>query len=267
MPTTRVPLDVVFDEEDASCATTCVRVLIEDASVSFVLDSGARRSQVLDDIAGDWPVVGVESSNTVFSEHLDRRVAAPALRLGDLRIEGLEMSRVSSTGAGARNLLGLDVFRHHSCLLDLARQTLALGEQPDFMSFTEVMPLYLDEVGHAYLDVVVGSELVSAVWDTGGRITVVDTALLARRPALFEEVEPTVGIDAVGQTQQIPIYLMGPVSIAGVVFEEQKVAVIDLSAANATWFIDFPRRQWALSRPTRWRVGSARGRPPSDHQP
>lgn len=127
------------------------------------------------------------------------------------------------------------------------------------------MPLYLDEVGHAYLDVVMGSVTASAVWDTGAGITVVDTSLIAQHPELFDEVEPTRGIDGVGQTQQTPTYIMGPVSIAGVSFEAQKIAAVDLTAANArlarpmdlilgyptlrqaTWFMDFPRHQWALS--------------------
>ncbi|MHA7144985.1 aspartyl protease family protein [Arthrobacter sp. TmT3-37] len=263
MALTHLSLDVVPDEDDPACATIWVSLQVGEDSVPFVLDSGARRSQVLDDLATDWPISGADRSHTVFSEHMDSYVKAPPLRLGDLRIENLQMSRIRSDGPGAHNLLGLDVLRHHSCLLDLKEQTLTLDGPAE--ATASIMPLYLDEVGHAYLDVEMGSETASAVWDTGAGITVIDISLIAQYPALFNEVAPTIGTDGAGQTQQTSTYIMGPVSIAGALFEAQKIAAVDLSTANATlarpmdlilgyptlrqatWFIDFPRNQWALS--------------------
>jgi hypothetical protein len=212
MALTRLRLNVVPDEDDPMCATIWVSVQIGENCVPFVLDSGARRSQVRDDLARTWPVLGADRSNTVFSEHLDPYVQAPPLRLGDLRIENLEMSWVRGDAPGTHNLLGLDVLRHHSCLLDLKEQTLTLDGPTDAIG--SMMPLYLD---------------------------------------------------GAGQTRQTGTYIMGSVRIAGVSFEEQKVAAVDLGAANATldrpmdlilgyptlrqatWFLDFPRHQWALA--------------------
>lgn len=98
-----------------------------------------------------------------------------------------------------------------------------------------MMPLYMNDAGHAYLDVAIGPETVSAVWDTGAGITVVDASLIARHPALFNEVEPTTGMDGARQTHQTRIYIMGSVEISGVSFEAQNVADADLRAANAPW--------------------------------
>ncbi len=139
------------------------------------------------------------------------------------------MTQVASSVAGAHNLLGLDVLRHHSCLLNLSRRTLTLDEQPDLTQFSKLTPLHLDEVGHAYLEVILEAKPVSAVWDTGAGITIVDAALVERHPRLFEEVAPTVGTDAAGHSQQTATYMMGAVSIGGVAFAEQKVAAIDLT--------------------------------------
>lgn len=176
------------------------------------------------------------------------------------------MTRVPAAGPGARNLLGLDVLRRHSCLLDVDRKLLTLDAQPDPVTFGSLMPLYLDDVGHAYIDVIIGGDSMSAVWDTGAGITVVDCTLVERHPDLFEKVAPTDGTDAAGNSQQTLTYRMAPVTIGGVSLAEQKVAAVDLSAANATldrpmdvilgypalrqaiWFIDFPRRRWALRR-------------------
>jgi hypothetical protein len=232
MALTRLRLNVVPDEDDSMCATIWVSVQIGENCVSFVLDSGARRSQVRHALARTWPVLGADRSNTVFSERLDPYVQAPPLRLGDLRIENLEMSWVRGDAPGTHNLLGLDVLRHHSCLLDLEEQTLTLDGPTDAVA--SMMPLYLDDAGHAYLDVVMGTETASAVWDTVAGITVVDTSLIARHPPLFHEVEPTSGTDGAGQTRRTRTYIMGSVRIAGVSFEEQKVAAVDLGATNAT---------------------------------
>ncbi|MBG6218609.1 hypothetical protein IWX75_003096 [Arthrobacter sp. CAN_A6] len=263
MVATHLPLDVVPDEDDPLCATVWVTVEVGEDRIPFVLDSGARRSQVRADLASNWPVLSEDKSYTVFSERRSLYVTAPPLRLGELLIEDLEVSRALDDAVGAHNLLGLDVLRHHSCILNLAEKTLTLDGPTDTTGAT--MPLYLDDVGHAYLDVVVESETASAVWDTGAGITVVDTSLIAQHPQMFYQVDPTSGTDGAGQTQQTPTYIMGPVTTAGVSFEAQKVAAVDLSAANATldrpmdlilgypalnqatWYMDFPRRQWTLS--------------------
>jgi hypothetical protein len=263
MVATHLSLDVVPDGDDPLCATVWIAVHVGEDRIPFVLDSGARRSQVRADLASSWPALSEDKSHTVFSEHQSLYVKAPPLRLGELCIEDLEVSRVPHDAAGVYNLLGLDVLRHHSCLLNLAEQTLTLNGPTDTTGVTTT--LYLDDVGHAYLDVVMGSQTLSAVWDTGAGITVVDTSLITQHPQMFNEANPTNGTDGAGQTQQTPTYIMQPVTIAGFSFEAQKVAAVDLSAANATlhrpmdlilgypalrqaiWYMDFPGRQWALS--------------------
>lgn len=51
MAVTHLPLDVVPDEDDPVCATVWISLQIEGDCVPFLLDSGARRSQVLGDVA------------------------------------------------------------------------------------------------------------------------------------------------------------------------------------------------------------------------
>jgi predicted aspartyl protease len=260
-------LEVIPDKDDVACADVWLQIQVAGRPVPFILDSGARRSQITaDQTEGMLPIVSGDASRTVFGQRDDDLISVPSLTVGDLQVQDLVMTQVDPDAPGARNLLGLDVLGQHSCRLDLTAGTLTLNAAP---GSARVMPLFLGPAGHAYLDVALGGRTAAAVWDTGAGITVVDETFIAQNPESFTETEPTTGMDASGATAETRTYLMSGARIGGEPFAAHKVAAVDLSTANAslanpmdmilgyttlrqaTWHMDFPQRQWSLTRTAR----------------
>jgi hypothetical protein len=107
---------------------------------------------------------------------------------------------------------------------------------------------------------------VSAVWDTGASITVVDEQLVKDHPSSFQRIGDSTGTDANGNAMQTPTYLMTGMIIDGYVFPAHHVAAVDLSQVNAAlerkmelilgyssfrfanWWIDFPAKKWKITK-------------------
>ena len=102
-----VPLIIEPDPDDADCALPWVDVTIAGRVQRWVLDTGAARSQLPNDLlAASWPVVGDLSSSGVFGVASRRLVRVPDLVLGPLRVAALN---VTVAGPGGEGLLGMDV--------------------------------------------------------------------------------------------------------------------------------------------------------------
>lgn len=100
---------------------------------------------------------------------------------------------------------------------------------------------------------------------SAGVFAVVDQAFLLRHADLFEEVGDSVGTDSSGAQAGARTFLMTGPRIGGALFARHKVAVVDLSRANASldrpmdlvlgyttlrqasWLLDFPARRWAIT--------------------
>jgi len=126
--------------------------------------------------------------------------------------------------------------------------------------------LEMDGRGHSYVDVTWPGVTGRACWDSGSGITIVDQAFLLSHLALFEEVGTSVGTDSTGTQAETRIFLMAGPMIGGALFARHKVAMVDLSLANAhldqpmdlilgyttlrqaDWLFDFPARRWAVTR-------------------
>lgn len=91
---------------------------------------------------------------------------------------------------------------------------------------------------------------------------------------MFDEAGTSLGTDGNGVHVEMPTFLMAEVEIGGELFARHKVAVVDLSQANATldrpmdlilgyttlnqanWLFDFPAKRWSVTRrrETSWRL-------------
>ncbi|MCZ2404729.1 clan AA aspartic protease [Paenarthrobacter sp. Z7-10] len=260
-----VPLVVTPDADDPGCADVTVDGFIGGRPYRFILDTGAARTQVVpDEFTSGFPAVGESSSQAVFAAASDHLIDIPELTVGPITRSPMRITRTHPCQPGARNLLGMDLLKEHRCHFSFERQCLEIGLDKYVVHGA---PLHLDTKGHPYVDAHFPLGVVAhTVWDSGAGITIVDQKFLAKHSRHFREVEPSMGTDGTGTKVQTPTFLMSDVSIGGIQFAPHRVACIDLARANenlalpmdlilgyttlsqADWLMDFPRREWAITR-------------------
>lgn len=260
-----VPLVVTPDPDDPGCADVTVDGSIDGRPYRFILDTGAARTQVVsDEFTSGFPAVGNSSSRGVFAAANDVLIDVQELTVGPMTRSPMRITRTEPGQPGARNLLGMDLLKDHRCHFSYQRQRLDIG--PDKYG-SNVAPLHLDNKGHPYVDVHFPlGVLAQTVWDSGAGITIVDQGFLSKHSSSFREVEPSTGTDGTGTKVQTPTFIMSNVVIGGLQFAPHRVACVDLAPANenlalpmdlilgyttlsqADWLLDFPRREWAVTR-------------------
>jgi predicted aspartyl protease len=254
-----VPLVITLDEEHPDLANVSVDGSVAGRRHRFVLDTGAARSQlVADDLLASYDAVGRHAASGVFGRDEHDVIRVPDLTVGALRHGPLEVVRVAP-GAEVRDLLGMDVLGRHRWLFDFAGRRL----EPDPPTPGSTLPLHLDDRGHPYVEVVLEGVTAQAVWDTGAEVTVVDARFAESHRGLFHVDQPSRGTDATGAQREADLATMTGCVVGGVRLAPSRVAVVDLSAVNATldlpmdliagwpllcqtrWWFDFPGRRWA----------------------
>jgi hypothetical protein len=259
-----IPLAVTPDVDDSDCADVSVDGTIAGRPYRFILDTGARRSQVVADaFILSLPAEGAEKSRGALGNSRNELVRLPALAVGPLHAEDLLASLVAADQPGARNLIGMDVLRTAICEFRFSTSELVIHAEPEEGDWS---PLWLDDVAHPYVDVSWGEVGASAVWDSGAGVTVVDQAFYHRHPDLFTPGGTSLGTDATGAEVATDMAMIAGAVIGGAAFHPHKVAIVDLSAANdglarpmelilgypalrqADWCFDFPRQRWRFIR-------------------
>jgi predicted aspartyl protease len=254
-----VPLVITPDGEHPDLATVSVDGSVAGRPHRFVLDTGAARSQlVADDLLASYATVGRHATSGVFGRAEQDVVRVPDLTVGTLRHGPLDVVLVAP-GAEVRDLLGMDVLGQHPWRFDFAGRTL----EPDPPTPGSTLPLHLDDRGHPYVEVVLDGVTAQAVWDTGAEVTVVDARFAEGHRRLFHGDRPSCGTDATGAQREADLMTMAGCVVGGVHLAPSTVAVVDLSALNATldlpmdlvagwpllcqtrWWFDFPGRRWA----------------------
>ena len=130
----------------------------------------------------------------------------------------------------------------------------------------KLLPLIVGPKFHPYVEVTVGKKLVTAVWDTGASITVVDTQFIKSNADMFDISGKSIGTDATGTSQTTPSFIMKTHSIGGHEFSPTEVVGVDLSHINssteipmtmilgyttlckANWLFDFPQKYWTITK-------------------
>jgi hypothetical protein len=259
-------LIIVPDEDDTEAAEILVDGSLEGHDYRFLLDTGAARTTVrYDSYTSAFATSGQRDSSGVFADDSYDVVTAPHLRLGPIVRSDFALDRVRENGPAGRNLIGMDLLKDY-CLHFLFDESRLVIEPDDMPGATHLLDLFVDAKHHPYIPVQFGQESVSAVWDTGAGMTVVDTHYIQRRSQLFQEAGHSKGTDSTGTEMRTPMFSMAASIIGGYTFPPQKVAGVDLSRLNATleksmdlilgynlirqanWIFDFPVKKWGISK-------------------
>lgn len=261
---TRIPLIVEPDRDEPECAEVMVDGSIAGRPYRFILDTGAARTHVVaDDFTTTLAKYGQHNSSGVFAVSSSPLVTLPELVVGPMAGSTVDALLVDATQPGARNLLGMDVLKGHCCHFQFDSQTLVVEGSK---ALDAMRPLQMDDGSHPYVEVSWPGVTAQCVWDSGAGMTIVDHAFWLKHPDLFEEAGTSVGTDATGTQVETPTFVMAEAEIGGEQFARHKVAVVDLSQANATmdlpmdlilgyttlrqanWLFDFPAKRWAITR-------------------
>jgi hypothetical protein len=260
---THLNLIIQRDEDNPDEALFFVEGMAGEHAYRFLLDTGsARTTMIYDDYTGSFPSMGREDSAGTLGDSQQDIILLPNLTIGPIERAHQRVARLPADADHAYNLLGMDILKDYVCQFDFTagRVTLNPAEQPP----GPTLPLTLDDRFHPYLDVAFDTVTAHAVWDTGASLTLVDQAFIDRYPALFTEAGHTTGTDATGATRHTPQYMMPACTIGRGQFEAVRAAAVPLGHVNAnidipidiifgyngvtqaTWWFDFPRRQWTL---------------------
>lgn len=262
-----VPLTVVPDLDDPTCADVLVDVSLDGRVYRMVLDTGAAHTHlVADEHTAELPVVHSSSSAGALAAGHDDLVTVQDVRLGPIVVPRLDVVRVPGEQPGARHLIGMDVLGDWCLEVRLASSTMAIAAPGHSAAAGATARLDMDGRGHSYVNLSWPGVTARACWDTGAGITVVDQAFADAHSELFAEAGSAYGMDSTGVQVETPILTMRGPEIGGARFADHRVAVVDLSAANATldmamdaivgyptivqadWWLDFPGRRWGFTR-------------------
>jgi hypothetical protein len=160
----------------------------------------------------------------------------------------------------------MDLLKDFRCHF-LFDENRVLVDPPEKSAFgTAAQALVLGKRFHPYVEVQFGPNKATAVWDSGGGITVVDLNFIHRYPALFQEAAASHGTDSTGAIMETPMFMMAASVIGNQPFPLHKVAGVDLSHVNSTtetpmdmilgyvtvrkanWWFDFPHKRWAITK-------------------
>jgi hypothetical protein len=265
---TEVRVDVVVDDDDPRLASPFVRCEVDGRTERLLLDSGARRSRIVEEPTADATDAGAGSEGTgAFGTSLEERRREVGVRFGGRDLGRIELA-VTPPGRGERGgLVGQDVLSRFRCEYRLWQGLLRLDPSPP----TDAKPIHIDAGGHLHLELTwVDGARADGVFDTGASVTVVDSGWARDHPTLFHWEGTAEGTDASGATLSTRMATMAGPTILDHRFADAVVAEVDLSAANeeldrrmdlivgwplirqATWVFDHVERTGAVRPAPRW---------------
>jgi hypothetical protein len=260
-----MPVSVLPDPNDVRAIQAWVDVIVDDATIRMLLDTGSRRSAI--------PVTSASSSSTgepgpsgrgvsgaagTTKNGVARQLSLPcAHRFDELAVE------VQPVGWPHPPLLGRDVFQGRCCDFRLAAGVIEIDpvEGPDRL----VASASWQEHAAPSVPIRWGDTVVDAVWDTGAGITIVDQGWAEAHPeaiVILDKVDH--GTDVTGTAVAGVHGRMHGYAIADLTFPEQACGVVDLSALNAemdepiriilglpqivlaNWYLDFRSRNLSV---------------------
>lgn len=241
-----------------------VDVTADNVSLRMLLDTGSAGTDVphVEPFASRITAAsntGKSAFGTVSSTPVAQ---VQALHVGDLVVDDLPVG-VQPADWPHPPLLGMDVLSPHLCHFQFGAERLEMdGEAPPSAWFPLITGTDIPAV-----DVSWGGTSVSAIWDTGASMTVVDQTWASTHPDVVTILQETgTGTDSSGQTRSGQTGRLAPCHIGNVHFAEQRCGIADFSGFNgqsasplrmfvglplisqATWAFDFPRRRWTVYR-------------------
>ncbi len=254
------------DADEVDAAEVLVDGRIGGRPYRFLLDTGAARTSVArDDYTFSYASSEQNASSGVFAPTRDDLITVPSIEVGPIRRKNFTLVRAANPHPGIRSLIGMDLLKDWCCDFRFDENRVLMDANP--ASGVEAwQDLLFDARFHPYVDVRFGTAAARAVWDTGASLTVVDTNLIEKHPALFQAAGHSTGTDATGSSAETPMFVMAEAVIGGQTFPPGRVAGVDLAQVNASleipmdlilgystirqanWLFDFPRRKWTISK-------------------
>ena len=260
----KVKMNIVTDPEDNECAMVRIVAKVEGDEFDFLLDTGAALSRIKNcEYTLYYPKVRTKQSYSVVSQSNDVVIRIPSLRIGSLRKDGVEFTRVD-TNDQQSNLLGMNVLKDLALFFDFQNNLLDIN--PENRSRIKGNDLYMDKNDHPYLSVMLKETVLAATYDTGASITIVDQAIFDTYPEHFEYVSDSKGEDANGNEVKTMTYLLTGLMIDGNLFPPHHVVVLDLAYVNGViekkmdmilgystikyfnWWFNFLSKKWSISK-------------------
>lgn len=268
-----LPVLIEHDADDPDCALPFADGSVAGRPYRFLIDTGAARtSMAADEYTGGLASVAGDGSHGAFGAVAETIITVTDLSVGPLRASSLEVARTDSARPDAPCLLGMDVIGRYRChfrftagVIEVSQSAAAGGgAQDDDTS----QGLHTGSRGQAFLDVGwqdAPGVAAYACWDSGAGITIAHLEFWQAHRELFTDIGTAVGTDVSGTQLETPLALMSGPVIGGRPFAPHKVAIVDMTAANATverpmdlvlgyptyrqadWLFDFPARTWALT--------------------
>jgi hypothetical protein len=192
-------------------------------------------------------------------------VSTDQVRVGAIHVGDFEMKAPDHAYRGPlpdpNPVLGLDFFKAMQTVtfdfhaMALSRDPPSGRLCPDRFKADSMIEVPADFAGQA----------MQAGWDTGAGATVVDAALLARHPELFQYVKDFPAEDATGKAVPAKIYTTSAFTLCGIKLNNMPVGVLDLSEARKkkpdlpevvfgdnlfmghVWAFDFRDGRWSIN--------------------
>ncbi|MGD7706357.1 aspartyl protease family protein [Microlunatus sp. Y2014] len=274
-PSRRLELPLSPDPEEADLSQIFVDAKVDGEACRLLFDTGARRttvpwsprlaalSQTRDD--GGRGVSGAVSEATV--------VTVDELSVGPYTERGLAVELLPRESA-APAVLGMDVIGGACGEFAFDAERLVIDAPAP--TSAPLWPLDSEPRRQPTVPLAIADTVTDAVWDTGASITVVDQGWAAAHPgAITPDGSVSTGTDSAGRSVSSTGGRLSACEIGGLEFAATRCAVVDLSPVNehlanpltvilglpvllqATWWMDFPGRRWAVVRPA---PGPARSR-------
>lgn len=231
---TWVPLRIEVDADDPRQALPFLSLRVAGRTVEALLDTGSAGTSIL-----GRPGLKTRSPNqpgdgrTAFGEQTGNALVGDVrCQIADRDLGTITVAVVGPGQLGRTDIIGQDILSRFRCEYRLSDGLLLLDAEHSPPPEQEI---YLDAAHHVYF-IANWAECApaAAVFDTGASVTVVDQRFAAHHQDLFINVGTSAGTDASGRTIETPMAQMVGPTILGREFAESLVAIVDLSAANAT---------------------------------
>jgi hypothetical protein len=193
----------------------------------LVLDTGASRSGVNLEVAEKLGIP-LDQSPHLMLRGVTGSAAVPSIRAGSLTVGDLTLSPVTlpvvtDALGGADGVLGTEGLTDKRIYIDFLHDFISITHsrrQPAGADF-KVIPMTRSSLGLVVVDIIVGGIRAKGIIDTGGQVTVGNTAmlnaLLHRQGAegLNETIEGVTTDLQTGRSFNVPPILMGALGIQG----------------------------------------------------
>lgn len=262
MKTIEVPIQLI--EGELGSARFQVAVEIDEKSELLQIDTGCTYTSLqFNTTSSKYAVVGSrERTSASGKPKTSELIEIAKLQIGPVIKSNFRVVRCEH-GSSEISRLGMDALMAPDLTFDLKSMKLFMANDG---ASTEKNRLHRYVGGTFGIDIVLGSQTVEALWDTGAELSVINRDFVSAHPGYFEFKQSiTNGVDAAGNKVQFDLYYC-PVMKIGDSTVSGDVMTMDFGMINAKvapnikvilgtnlirnyiWHFDFTNARWSLDR-------------------